>query len=78
MSYKKSLNNGNRYRLYLNNISELTQYQMTNLTDGFYDLALKNSFDGIFKAVCLSGITTEDNDMGSSGSMDASLTPRGS
>jgi len=34
---------------------------MTNLMDSYYDNALAESTDGSFKAVCLSGIRTEDN-----------------
>ena len=41
--------------------------------DGFYDNAMDQSTDGIFKAVCLSGIKTEDNDGGSQSVEDASV-----
>lgn len=39
--------------------------------DGFYDSAMNRSTDGSFKAVCLSGIKTEDNNAGSQNTEDA-------
>ena len=40
--------------------------------DGFYDNAMNQTTDGIFKAVCLSGMKTEDNNNGSTNPEDGS------
>jgi len=70
-SYKKYFNNPYKFRLYTNSSSDLYNYQMNNLMDGFYDSAMNRSTDGSFKAVCLSGIKTEDNNAGSQNAEDA-------
>ena len=44
-----------------NNPSDLFDLTMGNIMDNFYDSAMNTSTDGTFKAVCLSGIQTEDN-----------------
>ena len=59
--YKKSLTNPSLYRQFSNNSSEMFDYTMSNIMDGFYDGAMNSAIDGKFKAVCLSGIKTEDN-----------------
>jgi hypothetical protein len=70
-SYKKYFNNPYKFRLYTNSSSDLYNYQMNNLMDGFYDSAMDRSTDGSFKAVCLSGVRTEDNNAGSQNTEDA-------
>lgn len=57
---KKNLSNPNLYRQ-LNSAEEMFNYTMTNLMDNFYNSSLINTTDGTFKAVCLSGIDSEDN-----------------
>jgi hypothetical protein len=59
--YKKNLTNRFLYRQFSNSVSEMFDYTMSNLMDGFYDGAMNSAIDGTFKAVCLSGIKTEDN-----------------
>ena len=73
-SYKKYFNNPYKFRLYTNSSSDLYNYQMNNLMDGFYDTAMDRSTDGSFKAVCLSGIKTEDNNAGSKNTEDGQRT----
>ena len=46
-------------------------YTMTNVMDGFYDGAMNSAIDGTFKAVCLSGIKSEDTKGGSEDGNDA-------
>lgn len=58
--YKKSLNNPYLFDFLSNDPSDLFNYTMNNIMDGFYDSAMNTSTDGKFKAVCLSGIRTED------------------
>lgn len=60
-TFKKSFNNPHLYRQFNNNSSEMFDYTMSNIMDSFYDSAMNTSIDGKFKAVCLSGINTEDN-----------------
>lgn len=71
--YKKYFNNPAKLRLYLNSSSDLYNYQMNNLMDNFYDNALNQSTEGVFKAVCLSGIKTEDAEAGSEAPEDAQI-----
>lgn len=61
MGYRKNLTNPYLYRQFSNSPQEMFNYTMTNLMDSFYDTALSEATDGAFKAVCLSGIKTEDN-----------------
>ena len=61
MGYRKNLTNPYLYRQFSNSPQEMFNYTMTNLMDSFYDTALSEATDGAFKAVCLSGIRTEDN-----------------
>lgn len=56
----KSLTNKYLYRQFSNSASEMFDYTMTNIMDGFYNSSMNSSTDGKFKAVCLSGIKTED------------------
>ena len=58
--YKKSLNKPYLFDTLSNDPSDLFNYTMNNIMDGFYDSAMNTSTDGKFKAVCLSGIRTED------------------
>ena len=44
-----------------NNSSDLFDLTMGNIMDNFYDSAMNTSTDGAFKAVCISGVRTEDN-----------------
>lgn len=44
--------------------------------DNFYDNALSEATDGSFKAVCLSGIRTEDNSGGGTDASDAKVTAK--
>jgi hypothetical protein len=69
--YKKSLTNPYLYRQFSNNASEMFDYTMTNVMDGFYDGAMNSAIDGTFKAVCLSGIKSEDTKGGSEDGNDA-------
>jgi len=46
-------------------------YTMSNIMDSFYDNAMSTATDGIFKAVCLSGIRTEDGSGAGTDSEDA-------
>jgi hypothetical protein len=69
--YKKSLTNANLYRQFSNNASEMFDYTMTNIMDGFYDGAMNSAIDGKFKAVCLSGIKSEDTKGGGTDANDA-------
>lgn len=75
--YKRSFNNPHKFRLYTNSSSDLYNYQMNNIMDSFYDNAMNQSTDGVFKAVCLSGIKTEDNDFGSTNPEDGTLNELG-
>jgi len=75
--YKKSFNNPYKFRLYTNSSSDLYNYQMNNIMDSFYDNAMNQSTDGLFKVVCLSGIRTEDNDGGSTSLGDGALNQLG-
>ena len=61
MGYKKNLINPSLYRQFSNSSAEMFDYTMSNLMDNFYDSVMDTSTDGSFKAVCLSGIRTEDN-----------------
>ena len=65
MGYRRNLTNPYLYRQFSNNAKEMFNYTMTNLMDSFYDSVMDSSTDGSFKAVCLSGIKTEDNTGGS-------------
>ena len=76
-TYLKYFNNPAKLRLYANNSADLFNYQMNNIMDGFFDNAMNQSTDGTFKAVCLSGIKTEDNDGGSQNPEDALVDPFG-
>lgn len=70
---KKNLVNPYLHQQFSNNSSEMFNFTMTNLLDSFYDSALDSSIDGSFKAVCLSGIKTEDNDGGSTSGADGQI-----
>ena len=59
---KKSYVNPYKFYTFINNSSDLFNYQMGNIMDSWYDSSMTNVIDGKFKAVCLSGIKTEDND----------------
>ena len=59
--YKKNLTNRHLYRQFSNSPSEMFDYTMSNIMDGFYDGAMNSAVDGTFKAICLSGIKTDDN-----------------
>lgn len=50
---------------YLTTDEERYNFTMTSILDNFYDSLLDSTTDGSFKAVCLSGIRTEDNTGGS-------------
>jgi len=69
--YRKSFTNPHLYRQFSNNSSEMFDYTMTNIMDGFYDGAMNSAVDGKFKAVCLSGITSEINTGEGTGGNDA-------
>lgn len=73
MGYKKNLVNRSLYRQFSNNAVELFNYTMTNLMDSYYDSSLTEATDGSFKAVCLSGIRTEDNTGGGTDLNDARI-----
>ena len=73
MAIKKSLINPYLYRQFSNNPMEMFNYTMTNLMDNYYDSALDQSTDGSFKAVCLSGMRTEDNSGGGVDATDGTL-----
>lgn len=57
-----------------NNPSDLFDLTMGNIMDNFYDSAMNTSTDGSFKAVCLSGIKTEDNTGQGTDDNDGQLT----
>ena len=59
--FKKSFNNPFSFSDFTSNSSDLYDYTMSNLMDNFYDSATNQSTDGVFKAVCLSGMIDEDN-----------------
>ena len=69
--YKKSFTNPHMYKYLLNSPSEMFDYTMSNVMDGFYDGAMSSATAGKFKAVCLSGIGTEATTGGSTSSNDA-------
>lgn len=50
------------YKQFSNSASEMFDFTMTNIMDGFYNSSLSKTTDGTFKAVCLSGINDEAND----------------
>jgi hypothetical protein len=58
---KKSFVNPFSFREYASNPSQMFDYTMTNLMDNYYDQALDQTTNGMFKAVCLSGMRTDDN-----------------
>lgn len=49
------------YRTFSNNPEQMFNYTMTNLMDNMYNSQMDSSTDGTFKAICLSGIDSEDN-----------------
>ena len=59
--YNKGFINPYQHSLVSNNSEEMFDYTMTNLMDNFYRSAMSTTTDGVFKAVCLSGMNTEDN-----------------
>lgn len=71
--YKKNLTNPYLYKQFSNSISDMYQYTTSKLMDGFYDSAMATSTDGTFKAVCLSGIRTGDNNGSGIDDNDASM-----
>ena len=71
--WKKNLLNSSLYKQFSNSVSDMYQYTTTNLMDEFYDSAMASSTDGTFKAVCLSGIRTGENDGSGPDANDASL-----
>ena len=71
--YKKSFNNPRKFRDFTNSPSQLYDYQMSNIMDGFYDNAMTNVTEGSFKAVVLSGIKTEDGSGTGTGANDATI-----
>lgn len=60
MPYNKSLKNPYSHSQASNSSSDMYNHTMTNILDAYYDWALNSGTDGIFPAVCLSGINTED------------------
>ena len=74
MGYRRNLTNPYLYRQFSNSAKEMFNYTMTNLMDSFYNSALSEASDGSFKAVCLSGIKTEDNTSGGTEKNDAQET----
>ena len=72
--YKKSFSNPHLYRQFSNSPSEMFDYTMTNIMDGFYDEAMSTSIDDVFKAVCLSGINSESNTGEGTGGNDAVIS----
>ena len=72
--YRKSFTNPHLYRQFSNNASEMFDYTMTNIMDGFYDEAMDSSVDDVFKAVCLSGIVSESNTGEGTGRNDAVIS----
>ena len=56
---KKVFGNPYLYREFQNNPIEMFDFTMTNIMDNFYDSALNSATEGIFEAVCLSGLRTE-------------------
>ena len=72
--YRKSFINPHLYRQFSNNASEMFDYTMTNIMDGFYDEAMDSSVDDVFKAVCLSGIASESNTGEGTGRNDAVIS----
>tara|TARA_R110001632_G_scaffold105870_3_gene215468 strand:+ start:223 stop:1521 length:1299 start_codon:yes stop_codon:yes gene_type:complete len=72
--YRKSFTNPHLYRQFSNNASEMFDYTMTNIMDGFYDEAMDSSIDDVFKAVCLSGIASESNTGEGTGRNDAVIS----
>lgn len=60
--YRKFLPNQYLYAGASNKGTELFDFTMNNIMEGFYDSAMGTTTDGAFKAICLSGIRTEKND----------------
>lgn len=60
-SYKRFLTNQFSFGRYTNNPSQRFEFLTTNLMDVYYDQALGGEEKQKFKAVCLSGIRTNDN-----------------
>lgn len=58
---KKSFLNPNKARLFANNPQQLYEYQKAREMEGLQDSMMNTFTDGIFKAVCLGGVRTEDN-----------------
>lgn len=60
--YRKGYINPSTFQTYVNNPEDLFNYTMTNLTDVFTDhVLMPQSAEGSFKAVCLSGINSNNN-----------------
>ena len=62
MGYRKNLTNPYLYKQLSNSATEMFNYTMTNIMDSFYNSSMSEATDGTFKAVCLSGRRTEDNE----------------
>ena len=58
---KKSFLNPNKARLFANDPQQLYDYERAREVEGLQDSMMNTFTDGIFKAVCLGGIRTEDN-----------------
>lgn len=69
--FRRGSNNPNSFGFYSNDPKELFEYTMTNLLDSMYDYNMNQQTDGKFKAVCLSGLRTEDNTGGGPDQNDA-------
>lgn len=69
---RKGAINPYSYRAFSNNPEQMFNYTMANLMDNMYSSFMDSSTDGTFKAVCLSGIDSEDNNGGSQTPTDGS------
>lgn len=70
-SFRIGQNNPNSYRFFSNDASEMFEYTMNNIMDSMYDYNMNQQTDGKFKAICLSGLRTEDNTGGGTDGNDA-------
>ena len=73
---KKSFLNPFSFRDFANNASQMFDYTMNNLMDNYYDTSTDQSTDGVFKAVVLSGMKTENNTGTGTGKNDAVVQGR--
>ena len=71
--WKKNLTNPFLYRQFSNSVSDMYHYTTSNLMDGFYNNAMSSTTEGTFKAVCLSGIRTGENEGDGPDINDASI-----